>query len=164
MERLLDWPLRAVWQNIGMAEWFIRAAKDPEPGTARFYYIIAAASGLWSAICIYIEKVDREKKKTSAEYPELKGSATGWFEKDEPLVNSIRHGRVHYGRHAADIAMSFAPGGDPKPTTWVITVERNKNEVEGTPIDEVIARMESACRRVRDLVYAQTGEEKIVFE
>ena len=157
---VLYWPLRAVWQNIGMAEWFIRAAKNPEPGAARFYYIVAAAGGLWSAIDIYIHKVEARHKKASAKYPELKGSASRWFDRNERLVNWIRHGRVHYGE-PVETATSFTPGGEPESITWVITV-RGKH-LETTPIDEVITRMGAACERARDLIRAQTGEERVVF-
>jgi hypothetical protein len=58
MKSPLYWPLRATYQNIDMAQFFIDAAKETERLLPTFYHISAAATGLWSAIDIYIKKVD----------------------------------------------------------------------------------------------------------
>ena len=154
MKSPLYWPLRAAWQNINMAQFFIDAAKDSERLVPTFYYITAAASGLWSAIDIYIKKVDPGDKKPSAEYPTLHGSANDWFKKNERLVNSIRHSQVHYAR-TVEIAAVVPPAGDPPSSTCLIVF--GSERIEQIPIAEVLSRLEAVCHSVKDLVSKQTG-------
>jgi len=160
MKPVLYWPLRAARQNIHMAQFFIDAAKDSERLVATFHYITAAAIGLWSAIDIYIKKVAPGDKKPSAEYPPLRGSATDWFKKNERLVNSIRHSRVHYAG-LVEIAARVPPAGDPPSPTSLIVVEGEK--IQDIPITEVISRLEAVCHRVNDLISNQTDATPFDF-
>jgi len=143
-----------------MAQFFINHAKNTENLVATSHYIAAAAAGLWSAIDIYIRKVDPEEKKPSAEYPLLSGHASKWFKENERLVNYIRHSQTHYDWRV-EVASLTRPPDVSKPST-VLVIVRGKR-VEQIPITEVISRLEAVCDRVNDLISKQTGTTSFDF-
>jgi hypothetical protein len=124
------------------------------------YCITAAATGLWSAIDIYIKRVEAGDKKPSDDYPTLRGSASDWFKRND-LVNSIRHHQVHYDQPVIGTEMTLDLGRSSESTTSLIFVSRDK--IDRVPIAEVISRLDVACQRVKALVTKQTGFQLFIF-
>jgi len=143
-----------------MAQFFIEAAKNSDALVPTSHYITAAAIGLWSAIDIYIKKVNPKEKRASVEYPMLSGSASDWFKKNERLVNSIRHSRIHYAA-PVEIASVVPPPHDSASSTSLLVFEGKR--IEEIPITEVLSRLEAVCQRVNDLISKQTGSESFDF-
>ena len=162
-------PLDIIWDNIQKAQFFLEKAKQWSDIPLK-WCLENVASGLWAAVTVLNNGVLPSKG-----IPPIRRGK--WFRQNGKAVwmirNAVEHFSFEYG-----VGQSFSPRPeaptDEQGIAWHTAGDRGD---EGTsvhtfvwglgpterPVDEVLTELEETHRRVRELVWSHTGDERIHF-
>ncbi len=151
-------PMMVVWDNLAMAEVFTHIARQGgAPYIELEWFLNGAAGGLWAAADIFNKKVADGDERLGQH-----DSATPWFDDNEPLVNQLRHGAVHFRQEqGVGRAVEHVAGTEPKLFKYVwfgCDFDGNKNEV--IPINETLLRLDVVRSHIEEHVSTISGQGK----
>lgn len=150
MKKEWERPYAYVCDNVEMAEFFIKMARESRADLRQRWCLNIAAGALYSAIDVYNKCVAQVTGKGGAENEEvderLRLSPRAGTSQVDQLVNLIRHGAVHF-QQPQGVGESFTPGQQ-NPKAVFYWVETRRGKKEEFPIGEIL----EALTQVADLI------------